>query len=53
MLYSQPTSSQEVVEAPKKVVKKKNTAGSDGAMDTVEGDDNIIYFYMVIIKLVC
>jgi ATP-dependent protease ClpP protease subunit len=29
----------------KKVVKKKNTAGTDGAMDTVEGDDNIIYFY--------
>ena len=29
----------------KKVVKKKATNGSDGAMDTVEGDDNIIYFY--------
>ena len=29
----------------KKVVKKKTTAKADGAMDTVEGDDNIIYFY--------
>ena len=29
----------------KKVVKKKSEAGADGAMDTVEGDDNIIYFY--------
>ncbi len=34
-----------VVPAKKKVVKKKATNGSDGAMDTVEGDDNIIYFY--------
>lgn len=31
--------------AKKKVVKKKATNASDGAMDTVEGDDNIIYFY--------
>ena len=29
----------------KKVVKKKSEAAADGAMDTVEGDDNIIYFY--------
>lgn len=29
----------------KKVVKKKTTAKADGTMDTVEGDDNIIYFY--------
>ena len=29
----------------KKVVKKKSTNSSDSAMDTVEGDDNIIYFY--------
>lgn len=34
-----------VVPSKKKVVKKKNTNASDGAMDTVEGDDNIIYFY--------
>ena len=30
----------------KKVIKKKkNTAGDSNSMDTVEGDDNIIYFY--------
>lgn len=29
----------------KKVVKKKATNATEGAMDTVEGDDNIIYFY--------
>ena len=29
---------------PKKKVTAKKTAG-DGVMDTVEGDDNIIYFY--------
>jgi len=32
--------------APKKVVKKKKAAADSGStMDTVEGDDNIIYFY--------
>ena len=32
--------------SPKKVVKKKKArAGDAGTMDTVEGDDNIIYFY--------
>lgn len=31
--------------AKKKVVKKKSTANDSGTMDTVEGDDNIIYFY--------
>ena len=25
--------------------KKKKTNATDGAMDTVEGEDNIIYFY--------
>ena len=34
-----------VVPSKKKVVKKKATNATDGAMDTVEGDDNIIYFY--------
>lgn len=34
-----------VVPSKKKVVKKKASNASDGAMDTVEGDDNIIYFY--------
>ena len=29
----------------KKVVKKKSSSAGDGTMDTVEGDDNIIYFY--------
>jgi|TARA_B110000495_G_C22874050_1_gene509739 ATP-dependent protease ClpP protease subunit len=29
----------------KKVVKKKSADSADGTMDTVEGDDNIIYFY--------
>jgi ATP-dependent protease ClpP protease subunit len=29
----------------KKVVKKKPSATGEGTMDTVEGDDNIIYFY--------
>ena len=29
----------------KKVVKKKASNDSNGAMDTVEGDDNLIYFY--------
>ena len=29
----------------KKVVKSKASNAKDGAMDTVEGDDNIIYFY--------
>lgn len=33
------------VPVKKKVVKKKATNDSSGAMDTVEGDDNIIYFY--------
>tara|TARA_B100001093_G_scaffold505317_1_gene562487 strand:- start:2385 stop:3029 length:645 start_codon:yes stop_codon:yes gene_type:complete len=34
-----------VVPSKKKVVKKKATNATEGAMDTVEGDDNIIYFY--------
>ena len=34
-----------VVPAKKKVVKNKNANAGDGTMDTVEGDDNIIYFY--------
>ena len=29
----------------KKTAKKKATNATDGAMDTVEGEDNIIYFY--------
>ena len=40
----------DITNATKKVVpgkktKKKATNASDGAMDTVEGEDNIIYFY--------
>ena len=29
----------------KKTAKKKATNATEGAMDTVEGEDNIIYFY--------
>ena len=32
----------------KKVVKNKAINAKDGAMDTVEGDDNIIYFYSAV-----
>lgn len=38
-------SPKKVVPSKKKVAKKRNTNATDGAMDTVEGDDNIIYFY--------
>ena len=37
--------SKKVAPRKKKVVKSKASNAKDGAMDTVEGDDNIIYFY--------
>ena len=40
----EPTTPKKKVTAPKKKVTSKKAA-NDSAMDTVEGDDNIIYFY--------
>ena len=45
LIKNGPNGPKKVVPSKKKVVKTKNTNSTDGTMDTVEGDDNIIYFY--------